>query len=570
MAAAKDGWDFACPGWEARLRSGSSLVPELPLDEKQAAKAVAVFNRLRLPDVKGQPPLAEAAGDWFRDIVAALFGSVDADHVRHVAELFALVGKKNSKTTGGAAIMLTALILEEDFNQEYHLYGPTQPIAELAFYQAVGMIRADPEGYLQQRYHVKDHVKTIVDLVTNSQLKVKTFDMKVATGTIPKGVLLDEVHIMSSYSFAARVIGQIRGGMITRTDSFLAMITTQSDEPPAGVFRSELQLARAVRDGRVTGKAARVLPVLYEFPEAMQIDPERPWADPANWPMVVPNLGLSINMERLEAEFAQAEAKGEDELRRWASQHLNVEIGLALHSDRWIGADYWEDASEDGLTLDALMERSDVAVVGIDGGGLDDLLGVAVIGRDRVTRKWLLWCHAWAQPDVLERRKEIAARLRDFADDGELTICAGPTEDIEGVVSLLVKLKGAGLLPEKDAIGLDPYGVAALIDEAAAQGIEDEQMMGIAQGWRLNSAVLGTERKLKDGTLRHAAQRLMAWCVGNAKAEQRGNNVVITKQAAGKAKIDPLVAVFNAVMLMSRNPEGGGTGVADWLESLRR
>lgn len=54
------------------------------------------------------------------------------------------------------------------------------------------------------------------------------------------------------------------------------------------------------------------------------------------------------------------------------------------------------------------------------GGGLDDLLGLAVIGRHAKTREWLHWGHAWAQTDVLARRKEIAQRLLDFERAGEL------------------------------------------------------------------------------------------------------------------------------------------------------
>jgi ribosomal protein S21 len=53
----------------------------------------------------------------------------------------------------------------------------------------------------------------------------------------------------------------------------------------------------------------------------------------------------------------KAREKGEEELRIWASQHLNVEIGLALHNDRWRGADYWLQAKLEGLTLDELLER---------------------------------------------------------------------------------------------------------------------------------------------------------------------------------------------------------------------
>ena len=47
------------------------------------------------------------------------------------------------------------------------------------------------------------------------------------------------------------MVGQIRGALESKKNSFLLIITTQSDEPPAGVFRAELQSARSVRAGRI-------------------------------------------------------------------------------------------------------------------------------------------------------------------------------------------------------------------------------------------------------------------------------------------------------------------------------
>jgi phage terminase large subunit-like protein len=551
----KPAWTFSCPDWAERLKAGRSLVPDLPLNRELADKAVAIFNNFRLPDVKDQPALADSAGEWQRDIVRAAFGSLDpVTRKRMIRKIFAMVPKKNSKTTGGAAIALTATILNDRPNAELQLIGPTQEIAQLAFDQAWGMIDADPEGYLAKRFLVRDHVKTIEDRLTGAELKIKTFDMKVTTGAKPVFVLLDELHLMAAFSYATRVFGQIEGNMTANAESLIVVITTQSDVPPAGVFKQELQYARGIRDGKITERV-HTLPILYEFPETMQRDKAKPWLNPKTWPMVLPNLGLSITVDRLIDEFTQAQEKGEAEIRRWASQHLNVEIGMALHSDRWAGADHWEPAADPTLTLDELLSRSEVVVVGIDGGGLDDLLGLAVMGRCKVTKDWLLWNRAWAQSDVFERRKDIAETLTDFHDQGDLMMCEDPTDDIHQVADIVERIADAGLLPEANAVGLDPQLVAAIVDELANRGITEAQMVGIPQGYRLSGAIWGMERKLKDGTLWHAGQPLMAWCVGNAKAEQRGNAVLITKQAAGKAKIDPLAASFNAGALMSRNPE---------------
>ncbi len=231
--------------------------------------------------------------------------------------------------------------------------------------------------------------------------------------------------------------------------------------------------------------------------------------------------------------------------------------------DAWAGTLYWLKATASPLvwngSLDHFLDIVEVAVAGIDGGGLDDLLGLTLIGRHKVTKQWLTWSHAWGQLDVWERRKDIVSALDGFVAEGTLTKCDNPTQDLIELADILERVKDAGLFPEEYAIGLDPAGIAAIVDELSGRGFTEKQMLAISQGFRLSGAVWGAERKLKDGTMIHAAQALMTWCVGNAKAEQRGNAVIITKQIAGKAKIDPLIALFNAVMLMARNPEAAAS-----------
>lgn len=563
-----DDWGFACPDWEAKLRTGRTPIPDLPLDPVQAEVAVALFDKLRIPNAKGQPTMGEAAGEWMRDIVRAAFASIDpATGERRVGEIFNLVPKKNGKTTNAAALGLIAMQMNQVPNIEGLIVGPTHKIAETCFKQACGMIRADK--FLRDRFHIVDHKQEIIDLYRdpdtgvqmNAKLSIKSFDLKVVTGAIPAFAILDELHVMAQSSYASRVIAQIRGGMITDPQSLLIIITTQSDTPPVGVFKEELQYARGVRDGRILGHV-RMLPVLYEFPEAMQSAADKPWRDPKNWPMVLPNLGRGFKLDRLAAEYETERQKGDSAERLWASQHLNIEIGLAMHADRWRGADYWLDAIEPGLTLDEILARAEVAVVGIDGGGKDDLLGLAVLGRCRETQTWLLWTKAWCHEEVLTRRKDIAEQLRDFEKAGELVVCReNKRQDLEEVQALLLDLDARGLLPEEGAIGVDTLGMPTMEDALREVGLEAPKVAAVRQGVFLNGVILAMERKLDDGGLVHCGQGVAAWCVGNAKAVLKGSAVTIEKMTAGRAKIDVLVAAFNAYSMMARGPKARGASV---------
>lgn len=562
-------FDFACPDWVERLEQGRPPFPDLDLNEAAAAKAIGVYDNLRLPDVPGQPRLAEAGADWFRSLVGAAFGSDDpVTGERRVGEIFCLVPKKNSKTTNSAALGLTALLLNTVPNAEMLVVGPTKDVAQTCFNQAKGMIEADDldpetgESYLQNRFHVVDGALEIHDRLTGASLKIKSFDARVLTGKIPILVIVDELHVLGSSPKTARVLAQIRGGMITRPNTLLLFITTQSDDVPAGAFKSELEYARKVRDGKVKG--GNVLACLYELPEAIQNPDKKLWRDPKYWPMVLPNLGKSITLERLARLYALAVEKGPEDEATFASQHLNVQVGMGLLSGRWVGVDHWPVGTA-RMSLDEILAASEVVTIGIDGGGLDDLFGLAIIGRDRITKHWRGWARAWVHPVALEKRKDITPRLLDFRDQGDLVICDDPTADLREVAGLCAEIQSQGLLPAQYAIGLDPYGVTALQQEMAAHGLGGELLSAIPQGSALSPAIWGIERKLNDGTFQDAGQPLLDWSVSNAKVEQRGNAVMITKAVSGRAKIDPLMALFNAAALMGRNPEAAGGGLDEFL-----
>lgn len=545
-------WSTACRDWAARLLRGETIIPP-PIFPEQAEQALAIFKQLKIVDAPGSPTFGEACAEWVFDLVRCIFGAYDADNGRRlIVEFFVLLPKKNSKSTVAAGIMMTALILNWRESAEFSVLAPTVEVANNAYTPARDMVRKDDE--LDALMHVQSHVKTITHRESNATLKVLAADQNTVGGKKSVGTLVDELHLFGKIASAENMFREALGGRAARPEGFVIWLTTQSDEPPAGIFKQKLDYARKVRDGEIDDPS--FVPIIFEHPPEMVASGECLLLE--NMAMVNPNMGFSVDQAFLEREFKIAQQAGPESFRGFMAKHANVEIGMNLRPDRWAGADFWEAAAEQGITLDALLERCEVAVVGIDGGGLDDLLGLAVVGRERDTRRWLLWTHAWAHRIVLERRKEIAPRLLDFAAAGELTIVERPGDDVEAVADIVCRVREAGLLPEKQGTGVDGAGITDVVDALVEREFTTDDIVAISQGWKLNGAIKTSERRVAGGEFVHGGQRLMAWCVGNARTVQQGNAISITKQASGTAKIDPLMATFDAVTLMALNPVAAG------------
>jgi len=67
----------------------------------------------------------------------------------------------------------------------------------------------------------------------------------------------------------------------------------------------------------------------------------------------------------------------------------------------------------------------------------------------------------------------IAPKLRDLEAAGDIAIVDQIGDDIEELVSIVERIDRAHLLPDENAMGVDPIGIGQVLDALATRGIDN-------------------------------------------------------------------------------------------------
>jgi len=559
-------WTTACPDWADRLRYGQpeDLIPCEPLFPEFADECMGFFTQLRIVDVLGQPTIGECSRPWFLNLARVIFGSLDPETgQRHIQTFFVMMPKKSTKSTLMAGVALTLDAFGFRSQGITSIASATKDAANSVWEPIRGMIQQDrsddpADAVLSNIYLIRDAQREaenqspfgVLGHPIRSKIKVTAAEKETVVGSNATNALLDELHIFGTKNSAYQMLSEFEGGLLARKEGMVMLCTTMSSEDPAGVFKAKLEYARAVRDGKIEDKS--FLPVIFEFPPYMLKSKE--YKNPDNWHMVCPNMGMTQDIDYIRRKLDEAARTSDRALRELEAKYLNVPPGTLSGDDIWAAAEHWDNAADTTLTLDAVIDRSEVLTVGIDGGGLDDLLGLAVLGRERETKKWLCWTGAVLTPAARARQKQNETQYQKFEREQSLTTVDDDMSDLVWVVDKVDDCLRSGKLA---SVGVDPAGLGSIVDELDAIGVTQESglLYAVRQGWGLMGAMKAIEKKLAAGWLVHGGSALMRWCVGNARLRRTPNAVHIQRDESGANKIDPVIALLNAAYLMALNPQ---------------
>lgn len=492
---------------------------------------------------------------WQRQLLRQAFGwKRRADRLRRYDTVFAYLARKNGKSQLAAGVACYLLFADEEPGAEVYSLAADRSQAAIVFDEAARMVRASP--YLQRRCTVWR--REIYATNTLSKYQVLSADVRAKHGLNPHGIIFDELHVQDDRD----LWDTMRTGRGARRQSMTFALTT------AGFNKKSLcgeiyEKAKSILRGTV--REDSFLPVLYEVGE------KEDWEDPENWRKANPNLGVSVKMENLVAEYREAKQSPgfQNSFRR-------------LHCNQWVRQEYrWIDLKKwrrcDGAVpwpqlREQLVGRPCFA--GLDLSTVTDLSALVLVFDSSIgagdpgypTEEDLeadpdlakipgfefgdpipsydvlpfFWCPAEGI-NVRSKRDQVSYDV--WRDEGALYATEGDAVD-HGAIRKFIQDLGRDFLIQE--IAVDAWNAHKLITELAEQ--DGFTVARVSQGFgSMTAPTKELDALYRRRQIRHGGHPVLAWNADNVALDKDPYDNWKPSKKKSRERIDGMVALVMAL-----------------------
>lgn len=462
--------------------------------------------------------------DWQIEIVNAIY-AVDENGRRIKRQVLLTIPRKNGKTQLAAALALCHLVgPEAEQRGQVYSAAADRKQAALILKELIAFVRADEK--LMDRVIIREHSKTLEDVVTGSTYEALSSDAKKAHGLNVSFAVMDELAQWPKRD----LYDALTTGGAARAEPLFVTISTQSHDKNS-VMSELVQYGRRILDGTIADDT--FLPVIYAAP-----DDADPWS-PETWKACNPALGDFRSMEEMASAAEQAKSLPARE-PSFRLLYLNQPVDA---SARFLNAKDWHACKRtiDNGLFGAMTFSKQRCILGLDLSSTTDLTALAAYfpeshdllawfwmpaenleeaeRRDHVPyRLWARQGHIETTPGRAIDKSFVAHRLGELTKEYDVQFCAADRWRLDEIERLLAD---AGI-----KMKIEPHG----------------------QGWRdMGPSIDAVETAVLQKQLRHYGHPVLDMCVSNAVtvSDPTGARKLVKERQTGR--IDGLVAATMAI-----------------------
>ncbi len=533
---------------------------------KDHANDVCGFIEL-LPHIEGvweTPTIRLEPAQIF--ILATVFGWRRRDTgTRRFTMVYEEVARKNAKSTKTAGISLYCLTCEDEVGPQVLTVATTFDQAKKVFHPAKRMVEKTPE--LQEAFGLTAWAKSITCADSGGYMQPLHAKSKSQDGHNPHLVTLDEFHAHKDRG----LFDVMRSAFGSRKQPLMWAITTAGPNIHGPCYE-ERTFAEKVLNGSVV--AEHYFAIIFTLDRAADYGDDRKEGDDpfdeTKWIKANPLLGTAVQLEELR-QYAIEARENPAALGEFKTKRLNIWAGSL---SAWLNVEQWIACGDATLTLDDFAGLD--CFIGADLSNVDDLSALvlaAIDGSGRLLIKPWFYCPEARLKSQDSTVKQVTDLFKRWVAEGHLTATEGDFID-HRVIEAQIRELQTTLAARKATFDQWNSGLAmaARLNEDFGNPDEPFAVQMSKNAKNVTDPAKAIEARVKSGPkrLRHDANPVFAWMIGNAVVDRRVDGSILPKKEAPNSpnKIDGVDAMINATAPMFLVDDEDKVSTNDWLAGI--